>query len=827
MKKVGKIFLLFLSLVFFISPIVKVLAEPLKGHKQVTNQGGSNTNSKDGVTVSKTIKESDIENYFDITLTVETTSKIEEITKAQDLAVVIVMDISNTMNYGLTSEETTGDTRISVAKDSAKRFVEKFYDYSKNSNAIRQIGLVTFNRDANNIFSGLVDAKSTSLDTLNSNIDRIKAPSGNNVKWTNMEAGLKMANNLLNKTSVKNKYIIFLTDGLPTTYIKNNYTGYIPGTSNPDTSKGYTEGIFYNFQRKTTVSGTNYSEFGARKAELQAYNMKNNGIKIYSIGVGITGQSTLYKLQYKTTVDGYALSHTVDTDTEANNHTYTKNSTYKVPRYYTVLPGVNSPSKNATSNNNIKKLYNDTSYYKTWLSQYIGSDTIGSSEKKYYYDSDNKKALENAYDKIFEDIKEMTSQEISASWVAEDPMNANGVVKNIQFVGLYDDNLELKDNLNINNDNESDTATYNDNKDTLLWDLKNSTREEIKKTENGKEITYYRYEVKYRIRLQNELTDFIKDKSYLTNGKTSLDYVVIENVNGENIRSEKRTIEFPIPEVMGYLGELEFKKISEYDNSLMNGVKFRLVHDDKCTCMKERKHMDKDYYIEELSSEGIVKFENIPSGHSYKLYEVENDGLHEIDTNKYDVDVSYGDTTTNIKDKIIINKYKRRELEISKEVSGIETDREFNFLIEATYKDKKVEETYPIIRIDKNNRRVEDTITFIDGKITFNLANNEKIIIKDLPYMMSYTVKELNTDGYVVKYQINEGDIELYDPDKPLVNNLTDNITFKIINTSGYELPATGSSRMLILIIIGLLLLIGPVIYIGYDIYKGKVKLTF
>ena len=31
--------------------------------------------------------------------------------------------------------------------------------------------------------------------------------------------------------------------------------------------------------------------------------------------------------------------------------------------------------------------------------------------------------------------------------------------------------------LNINNDNESDTAAYNDNKDTLSWDLKNSTRE--------------------------------------------------------------------------------------------------------------------------------------------------------------------------------------------------------------------------------------------------------------------------------------------------------------------------------------------------------------
>ena len=31
--------------------------------------------------------------------------------------------------------------------------------------------------------------------------------------------------------------------------------------------------------------------------------------------------------------------------------------------------------------------------------------------------------------------------------------------------------------------------------------------------------------------MQNERTDFIKDKSYLTNGKTSLDYVVIERID--------------------------------------------------------------------------------------------------------------------------------------------------------------------------------------------------------------------------------------------------------------------------------------------------------
>ena len=38
------------------------------------------------------------------------------------------------------------------------------------------------------------------------------------------------------------------------------------------------------------------------------------------------------------------------------------------------------------------------------------------------------------------------------------------------------------------------------------------------------------YEVKYRIRLENELIDFNEGNNYPTNGKTYLDYVIIENV---------------------------------------------------------------------------------------------------------------------------------------------------------------------------------------------------------------------------------------------------------------------------------------------------------
>ena len=826
MKNIKKIFLL-LAIVMVIIPITNTFASPLEGYKQVANLGGCNSNSNDGVTVCKTISESNLENYFDITLSVETTSKIEEITKAQDLAVVLVMDISNTMNYGLTSETTTGDTRLSVAKSSAIDFINKFYDYSKNSNAVRQIGLVTFNKDSNDVFNGLQNVKTQSnVNDLNNKINKITAPSGVDIKWTNMESGLKRAKNLLASSSVKNKYIIFLTDGLPTTYIKSGYEGYIPLKSDHTKYSEHRVGNFYNYEIDVPIgdkdwSGTNYSDLGARRAEELALNIKNSGIKIYSIGVGITGQYTLYHLQYN---DKGSHANTVDTDTEERNYIYYSNNGYKIPRYYAVLPGVDVPSKNATTNSNVKAKYNDTSYYKKWLSEYIGSDNLGTSKdnRKYYYDSDNKKALEDAYNNIFEDIKEMTSQEINASWVAEDPLNSNNQINNIQFIGLYDDNSVLKDSLNINNVDESNTATYNTSRDTITWDLKNSTRTEIKRQENGVETTYYRYEVKYRIRLENELSNFISEKNYATNGKTFLNYVIIETINGVNIRSELKTMDFKIPEVVGYLGELTFNKISNYNNMPLNGITFRLVHDSNCPCMKERKHIDENYSMESISNNGVVTFNNIPSGHSYKLYEVSSDGLHEVDKTEYEVNVSYGVTTTNIQNNTIINKHIRKNLSIEKLVQGIETNKEFTFELTATYNDSPLVGKY---NIEKNG--ITSEIEFIDGKTTFTLKSNEKIIIKDLPLSINYNVKELDTDGFVVKYQVNNGEIKIYDENNLEIINLDKDNNILFINASGYELPETGSSSTLILIIIGYLLLIGPVIYIGYDIYKKKGKADF
>ena len=41
-------------------------------------------------------------------------------------------------------------------------------------------------------------------------------------RFTNIEAGLKMAQEWLSHCRQKNKYVIFLSDGLPTVYLKDN-----------------------------------------------------------------------------------------------------------------------------------------------------------------------------------------------------------------------------------------------------------------------------------------------------------------------------------------------------------------------------------------------------------------------------------------------------------------------------------------------------------------------------------------------------------------------------------------------------------------------------
>lgn len=784
MKKIKKTLYLFIALLMCLEPI-KLIAEA-NNSNQIVNTGGETVG--DGVKVSKTIEPTELENYFDITLKVQT----KEEAKSQDLAVVLVMDISNTMIEN--KVDGNQKTRLRSAMDAGEYFINNFTKNSLNSTAKRKIGYVAFNSNANQIFdlqeckntetaNNLISSMKTQTKDLVKDIDNLNYSYKNDhSRFTNIEAGLKMAYNMLygnaETKNIENKYVIVLSDGFPTTYDQTDYKGY-------DTYD--TTGRFYDHvKNRKCLYGTDYSEEGARRAQIQATKLKNSGTIIYAVGSGIDANAK--------TIDDYFNGH--------------KNDSFStIDRYDT--------------NYAIGNTLND---FKRWLggTGNTAKPGIGSGYSGHYFDATDTASLKVAYDKIFEDIKYLSE----ASWVAEDPMNSNqSTIKDvIDFMGLYDksnDKNKLKDFITYDSsltdieNTSNNTANYNSTDDKINWDLKKSKYQK----ETVGNTTYYNYEIKYRVRLKNETTDFIENQILDTNGKTTLSYVVRES--GKNPRIE--TIDFKIPQVKGYLGKLEFNKLSNYGNKPLTGAKFVLVHDhDNCPCKNERKYMDKNYQQTSTSNEeGKVIFTNIPSGHKYKLKEVETDKYHDINTSEYQVTVSYGNTKTNITDNQIVNNYKTKELTIMKIIEGNISNKEFIFEIEATYQGTPLVGTYSVQRKLGTTIKTEN-IEFINGKSTFKLKHNEQIKISGLPYETKYKIKEINREGFIVKYQVDGRTSKIFDGSNLEELILEDNMEVKFINTSGYLLPATGSSSMLILVIIGTFSLGIPIIYTAFNVLKKR-----
>lgn len=807
-------FIGFLVYVFVLFFTITGFIVALNNAVQINDEGGE-TNSTDGVTISKTIAPTDTENFFDITLKVNTQSKIEEIVKAQDIAVVVVMDVSYTMNDSWTDTDGTQVRKIITAQESAVSFLDKFYAASVAApTAARKIGFVTYNRDSYELF-GLSECNDKAeYDSMVADIGTLDPPEYSyDLRWTNMEAGLNRAQNMLEQTNIKNKYIIFITDGLPTTYSTTDggYVGYRPYT-------GYTNSLFYNHYNNREIYGANYSDKAARKAEEKALSIRNDGITIYSVGIGISDGWTIHSIIQDR--NGIAF----DTDTEANNYAYYQNeSSYKNKgaRWYALTPGVTKKYSECTEAERLL-YYDEPNYYKNWLKEYIGSNK--------YYDSNDAASLMDAYNKIFEDITEMSESSSQATWVALDPMGTQGSVSNIEFVGLYDDNNKLHTSISIDNEGQSDTASYSSNKNAISWDLKKSTYKEEK---NGN-VTYYSYEVKYRVRLENEKAGFDESKIYNTNDETTLTYVIRNN----GVLSENKTLKFKIPSVVGYLGEFSFTKKSSYGDRNLKGAKFKLEHKADCTChngyianMTDKSVTVSDKYATS-DENGLVSFSNIPSGHQYTLTEVEVPKDH-IKAKDHDIVVAYGVTTGNPDDNILVNTIKTGNLEITKRVEGNdEYSGKFKFKLEIDFDGADLTDgPYEYKIINGNGETVDSGKTNFASK-EIELEKDQTYIIYKLPVGAVYTLQELTTNGYKVKYAVNSNEpSDLVIGDKATCNSTNScrienggNNEVLFVNIAGYILPATGSSGMLIMTIIGLLLLIVPVIYIGYSFYKNEKK---
>ena len=574
-----------------VNPVFEVATlEKKPSDVQVDERGGENSN--DNVSVSKIIAGTELENVFDITLRVTTSSEIQELITEPDMAVVIVMDISNTMkeNFG-------GSTRYEAAMDAAESFLDKFA--SSNKTGVSKVGYVAFNTDAHLIFGLQKCTNKNEADNLKgkmrSETGRIINADGysaSHSRFTNIEAGLKMASDMLGDVNNEHKYIIFLSDGFPTTYISSGYNGYDPYDT--------TGARFYDkVLNKPCTYGTSYSDEAAIRARNEANRIKNSGIKIFSIGVDVGGQTIQHYITQSEKANGFSV-------VDRTGKTYEIGS--------------------ATSSD----------AYKNWLGNSIGSG------EGYYHDSTNTDGLKKAYDEIFKTIKEQVENGSKADWVAEDPMpTINGSAAHVEFIGFYDKIPTLK-NDKLEGAYEPDgenTASFDTARKAISWDLKKSGYQT--ETNGGK--TKYTYALVYRVRLINENGNFGEETVYPTNDRTTLRYRTIEN----NKVSEPKEIEFPIPSVHGFLGELEFKKIS-MNGTPIPGAVFTLSHDagncDKCR--GDGNPVDVPNMTAEPSDEnGAVSFKSIPSGHKYILEETTVPPGYSKTGDKYTVEVAYNVVT--------------------------------------------------------------------------------------------------------------------------------------------------------------------------------------
>lgn len=781
MKKIKLIFTIFFIFMLIISPFLNTIADenPLNSFKQVKDGGGYNENSSDGVKVGKNITRNDLENYFDITLEVQTKSKA----LPQDLAVVVVLDISNTMYSPITGDETQ-KRKITAAQEASEQFIKDFATSASDAEgATRKIGFVEFNTNAELVF-GLQDcdndAKAEQLSTTMKNKTNenfanatvYASYKASHNRFTNIEAGLKMANDLLNDSGISNKYIVFISDGFPTTYVKNGYTGYDPYT--PKATSSGNGNFFDKVLGRPCKYGTSYSDEAAIKARTIAETIKTSGTKIYSIGVDLEGQ----------TIQQY-----ID-QTAGSNYDYSvvdrTGKTYEI----------GAP--------------NNSQDYKNWLKNSIGSGS--------YSDVTNSEEFTSALQEIFKKIKFISE----ASWVSEDPMNVSENTKDIGFVGIYNDaKTALSDSVTLEANVNSNTAYYDIEKDKINWDLKKSNPEEL----TIGDTTYYLYKLTYRIRLTNEKDNFSEGVIYKTNGITTLDYVVKQN----SAESEIKRIEFPIPSVEGYLTDFTFNKVSSLYNIGIPGAKFELKHDPNCICQSERRHMDENikYYATSTGS-GLVTFNNIPSGHTYILKEIEAPINHNINTTEYEVEVSYDEITikdyneTNLN---IVNNIKTGNLKILKEVDGLSTNQEFKFKIHVTYNNENLKGTYQLTLKDGSNI----TKTFDEnGDIEINLKDKDTITVNDLPTNAIYTITELNSDGYYVEYcTIGDNNTCTLKEGKEIQNGVigeANTVSVKFVNYASVIMPETGGCGTTIMVITGSILMIGSVIYIYQDFKNKKVS---
>lgn len=501
--------------------------------EQIVDTGGSNsgtTANGETVLISKTIEATGIEDFFDITLTAE----IGEAGVDNSTAVVVVMDISNTMNDIQASQDADGNdssrSRLQNAQEAANEFI---YEYCNGENLAedRMFGLVTFNTNAqwaNGL--GLQAVSADSAPALQTSVNAITAPSTPaDERFTNMEAGLRLAYNALDQVEAAHKYVIFLTDGFPTTYIDRSISGNIDSTEsiigyNPYEDEAYIatqvgeDGYFADAVLGLPCTyGTSYSDKAAALAEEIAAEMKSGsssadsaGINIFSVGIDI-GAQTIQAYIDKATAS-YSIVDRTNTDYVVGSAT-------------------------------------DPQAYRDWLANDIAGGPSASNGASTYADGDDRNELLAAFANILADIREATGFPLPSA-IVSDPMGGF-----IEFEHFYNVAGEAANRLtgelgeSLTDSPVENTASFDATANAIQWNLGQSGYE-LSEAEDGSRV--YFFSLSYRVRLMTESEGFPFEEALPTNDDAVLIYEGADNT-GE--LDEDDFLVYPNPSVRAFAEE--------------------------------------------------------------------------------------------------------------------------------------------------------------------------------------------------------------------------------------------------------------------------------
>lgn len=366
-------------------------------------------------------------------ITLEVKTRLEETTveEESEADVILVIDTSGSMNEGL---------RLTSTKEAIYSFVDNFVGQEGTTNNKHRVGIVTFNGSASIIQYSWDTYFSENASLIRKKVEELTADGG-----TNTDAGLTKAWELAQKSD-RNKYVILLTDGVPTRSYSNGSS--ISGGGTWSTLNDFNEAVDSAVALKAVVKD------------------------IYTIGVlnGYTSQNNAVELDVARTL--LASSNTKHQHPEYTN-------TYKLKESYQEDGGSSKVWKHTW----------DTSQSYNYSSGYFEVTAK----------DDASTLLKDIWEQLATIINNQTSGSTGDGWTVTDKMadytnflQLEGMEINGYTLALSANGKTLTTQIpKENGEQETVTvASYDTNNKTITWTLNDKLADKSIKYNHGIDYTY-------------------------------------------------------------------------------------------------------------------------------------------------------------------------------------------------------------------------------------------------------------------------------------------------------------------------------------------------